>query len=72
MIPVSVSASGYEDGLGRRTLEFDRETGVILRFVESIGDEVTRRAEVVEFVPDSSLPPTAFAFVFPTGTTMLY
>src|SRR6478672_320002 len=30
MIPVSVSASGYEDGLGRRTLEFDRETGVML------------------------------------------
>ncbi len=30
VIPVSVSASGYEDGLGRRTLEFDRETGVML------------------------------------------
>jgi len=30
IIPVSVSASGYEDGLGRRTLEFDRETGVML------------------------------------------
>ena len=29
-MPVSVSASGYEDGLGRRTLEFDRETGVML------------------------------------------
>ncbi len=28
--PVSVSASGYEDGLGRRTLEFDRETGGML------------------------------------------
>ena len=25
-----MSASGYEDGLGRRTLEFDRETGVML------------------------------------------
>ena len=30
ILPVSVSASGYEDGLGRRTLEFDRETGVML------------------------------------------
>ena len=30
MTPVSVSASGYEDGLGRRTLEFDRETGGML------------------------------------------
>lgn len=30
ILPVSVSASGFEDGLGRRTLEFDRETGVML------------------------------------------
>jgi hypothetical protein len=30
IIPVSLSASGYEDGLGRRTLEFDREAGVML------------------------------------------
>ena len=29
IIPVSLSASGYEDGLGRRTLEFDREAGVM-------------------------------------------
>jgi PEGA domain-containing protein len=29
-MPVSLSASGYEDGLGRRTLEFDREAGVML------------------------------------------
>lgn len=28
--PVSISASGFEDGLGRRTLEFDRETGTML------------------------------------------
>jgi hypothetical protein len=50
----------------------DRDTGVILRFVESIGGLVTRQAEVVEFAPDASLPPSAFQFVFPTGTTMLY
>lgn len=30
IIPVSLSASGYEDGLGRRTLDFDREAGVML------------------------------------------
>jgi hypothetical protein len=30
IVPVSMSASGYEDGLGRRTLEFDRETGTML------------------------------------------
>ena len=50
----------------------DRETGVILRLVESIGGHVTRDAEVVEFAPDAPLPPSAFQFVFPTGTTMLY
>jgi outer membrane lipoprotein-sorting protein len=50
----------------------DRQTGVILRFVESIGGQVTRHAEVVDFQPDAPLPPSAFQFVFPTGTTMLY
>lgn len=50
----------------------DRETGVILRFVESIGGHVTRHAEVTDFVPDAPLPPSALLFVFPTGTTMLY
>lgn len=50
----------------------DRQTGVILRFVESIGDQVTHHAEVVDFQPDATLPPSAFQFVFPTGTTMLY
>jgi outer membrane lipoprotein-sorting protein len=54
------------------SLAADRETGVILRFVESIGGRVTRQAEVVDFAPDAPLPPTALAFVFPTGTTMLY
>jgi len=54
------------------SLAVDRETGVILRFVESVGGRVTRHAEVVDFVPDASLPPSALEFVFPTGTTMLY
>jgi outer membrane lipoprotein-sorting protein len=54
------------------SIAVDRETGVILRFVESIGGEVTRRAEVVDFQPDAPLPPSAFQFVFPSGTTMLY
>ena len=27
--PVSLSASGYEDGLGRRSLEIDRESGAM-------------------------------------------
>ena len=50
----------------------DRETGVILRFTESIGGETTRDAVVVDFQPDAPLPPLAFQFVFPAGTTMLY
>jgi hypothetical protein len=54
------------------SIAVDRETGVILRFIESIGGVVTRDAEVVEFAPDAPLPPSAFQFVFPTGTTMLY
>jgi hypothetical protein len=54
------------------SIAVDRETGVILRLIESIGDDVTRHAEVVELLPDVALPPTAFHFAFPTGTTMLY
>jgi hypothetical protein len=54
------------------SIAVDRETGVILRLVESIGGEVTRDAEVIELSPDVPMPATAFVFVFPTGTTMLY
>ena len=54
------------------SIAVDRETGVILRFTESIGGVETRHAEVVDFGPDAPLPPSAFEFVFPTGTTMLY
>ena len=54
------------------SLAVDRDTGVILRLAESIGGDVTRHAEVVELSPDTALTPSAFAFVFPTGTTMLY
>jgi hypothetical protein len=54
------------------SIAVDRDTGVILRLVESIGGAVTRDAEVVELSPDVPLPPAVFNFVFPTGTTMLY
>jgi len=50
----------------------DRETGVILRLTESIAGDFTRDAEVVDLAPNAPLQPTAFEFVFPTGTTMLY
>jgi len=54
------------------SIAVDRDTGVVLRLVESIGGAVTRHAEVVELSPDAALAPSAFAFIFPTGTTMLY
>ena len=50
----------------------DRETGVILRLIESVGGVVTRHAEVIEIAPDAPLAPSTFQFIFPTGTTMLY
>ena len=56
----------------RLELAVDRGTGVILRLVETIGGSVTRHAEVTVIDPDAALPPSAFEFVFPTGTTMLY
>jgi hypothetical protein len=56
----------------RLDLTVDRETGVILRLVETIGGTVGRDAEVLLLDPDAALPPSAFEFTFPTGTTMLY
>ena len=50
----------------------DRATGVIVRLVETIGGSVTRDATATVLEPDASLPPSAFDFVFPTGTTMLF
>lgn len=51
---------------------FDRLDGLITRLVESVGDEVTRVAEVVYLEPDAALPATTFEFEFPEGTTLLY
>jgi len=50
----------------------DRETGVILRLIESIAGITTRQGRVTEILPDAPLAPSTFQFVFPTGTTMLY
>lgn len=54
------------------SLAVDRELGIILRLTETIDGERTRQADAVEVAPDAPLPPSAFDFVFPTGTTMLY
>jgi hypothetical protein len=50
----------------------DRYLGVMLRLIESVGGSVTRDAEVTDLGADAPLPPSAFDFVFPTGTTMLF
>ena len=50
----------------------DRADGVILRLVESIGGDETRRAEATEYAPNAPIPASAFEFVFPSDTTMLY
>jgi hypothetical protein len=56
----------------RLEIGVDRETGVIVRLIETIGGVVARHAEVTDLAPDAPLPPAAFDFVFPSGTTMLY
>lgn len=56
----------------RISLAVDRELGGILRLVETIGGAETRRAEVTDLGADVTLPPSAFDFVFPSGTTILY
>jgi hypothetical protein len=50
----------------------DRDTGAIIRLVETIAGDVTRFADAVVFEPDASLPAGTFEFQFPDGTTMLY
>jgi hypothetical protein len=51
---------------------FDRLDGFVSRMVESVGNDITRIAEVVHVDPDAPLPPTTFDFEFPEGTTILY
>ncbi len=50
----------------------DRVDGVILRLTETIGGDVTRRAEVVEYSPNAPIPPSAFDFEFPADASMLF
>jgi hypothetical protein len=50
----------------------DRADGVILGLIETIGGEVTRRADAVEYSPNAPIPPSAFDFSFPSDTKMLF
>jgi hypothetical protein len=53
-------------------LSVDRLDGIVMRLVESVGEEVTRVAEVVYLEPDAALPATTFDFEFPEGSAILY
>jgi outer membrane lipoprotein-sorting protein len=53
-------------------LSVDRETGIVIRLVETIGGSMTRSATVTNLGPDAALPPSAFVFTFPSGTTLIY
>lgn len=50
----------------------DRADGIVTRLVETIAGEVTREAVVVLLEADGALPPNAFDFDFPEGTTLIY
>lgn len=56
----------------RLQLSVDRDTGIVLRLVETIGGTTTRDALVTSLIPDAPLPPSALDFTFPAGTTLLY
>jgi hypothetical protein len=51
---------------------FDRETGLIVRLVETIGAATTLAATVVDLALDASLQASVFDYAFPTGTTLIY
>lgn len=50
----------------------DRDTGVIVRLLETIGGVVTRDAVVTNLVPDAPIPPSALDFTIPSGATRIY
>jgi len=56
----------------RVVIAVDRLDGVILRLEESMGGQVTRDAMATSYEPNASLPPSAFAFTFPSDTTFIY
>jgi len=53
-------------------ISVDRADGVILRLEESMGGKRTRDAIVTSYLPDTALPPSAFAFTFPADATVIY
>ena len=53
-------------------LTIDRETGVIVRLLQTISGDVTRDAVVTAFEPDMPMPPNAFEITVPSDATVLY
>ncbi len=53
-------------------VSIDRDSGVVLRLLETIGGEMTRDAQVTSLLPDAALSPAAFSFSFPSGATLIY
>jgi outer membrane lipoprotein-sorting protein len=56
----------------RVELAVDRDTGLVVRMIESVAEHVSRAAEVTVVQPDVALPPSTFEFSFPEGTTFIY
>jgi hypothetical protein len=44
----------------------------VIRLVETIDGLMTRIATVTTLDADKALPPSAFVFTFPSGTTLIY
>jgi hypothetical protein len=56
----------------RIEIAVDRDTGVIVRLVETMGDQVTRHAVATELQPETPLPASSFDFEFPAGTVYMF
>jgi hypothetical protein len=56
----------------RIEIAVDRAEGLITRLVETIDGDVTRLATVLALDVDAPLPPDAFEFEFPEGTSILF
>jgi outer membrane lipoprotein-sorting protein len=53
-------------------VSFDRETGLVVRLIETIAGAATRDARVTSLVPNAELTPATFQFAFPSGATLIY
>lgn len=56
----------------RLAVAFDRDTGLIVRLVESFGGTVTRHVEAVEVSPDAAIPDGAFVVAVPEDASLIY